>query len=381
MNSYDVIVLGTGGAGSAAAMHLARRGARVLGLDRFPGGHAFGSSHGETRIIRKAYFEHPDYVPLLHRAYELWRDLEASRGEQLYHEVGLVEIGPPDGIVVPGVLESNRQHHLHVEEISRGDFAKRSPGFVLPAGHEALFERQAGYLRVERCVLAHLAEAARCGAELRVGENVAEWRADSHGVSVRTDTDQYHAASLVITAGAWATTLLADLGIPLRVRRKHLHWYACQDVAYREDNGCPCFFYETPTGFFYGFPERDEQGLKVANHSGGTVVTDPLADDKSIEPDDQRLVEEFVRSHLPGVSMQPRRHDVCYYTMSPDEHFLVDRHPAHEHVVFAAGLSGHGFKFTSVLGELMAQLALHEPTNLPFEFLNCRRAGLHTKRL
>ncbi|MBP85320.1 MAG: N-methyl-L-tryptophan oxidase [Planctomycetaceae bacterium] len=381
MSSYDVIVLGTGGVGSAAAFHLAHRGARVLGLDRFPGGHANGSSHGETRIIRKAYFEHADYVPLLNRAYELWHELEDRIGQQLYREVGLIEAGPPDGLVVPSVLEAARQHNLSVEEVSRTDFNDRFSAFSLPEGDVAVFEQDAGFLFVEQCVLAHLDQAKQCGAELRTGESVVAWEASHQGVSVRTESDTFHAANLVITAGAWATDLLADLDVQLTIRRKHLDWYACDDPRYRADNGCPCFFFETPAGYFYGFPQLDEQGVKFADHTGGTEIEDPLTDDKSIDPADRQRVEAFVRSYLPSVSSTHVRHEVCYYTMSPDEHFVVDRHPEHENVAFAAGLSGHGFKFASVLGEVLADLALEASTFMPIAFLGCRRASLNVKRL
>ena len=376
MSTYDVIILGTGGVGSAATFHLARRGAKVLGLDRFPGGHDKGSSHGETRIIRKAYFEHPNYVPLLHRAYELWGDLEQRAAEKLYHEVGLIEIGPPDGVVVPGVLTSARQHQLRVDELTEQQVVERFPGLAMPAGCGAVFEQNAGYLMVERCVLAHLEQAAKCGAELRTGETILDWQATHRGVIVRTDKNSYSSQTLVITAGAWASDLLASLGIKLRVLRKHLHWYACNDPSYRVDHGCPAFFFETPAGYFYGFPQIDERGVKVADHTGGTEISAPLVDDKLTEPQDVRRVEQFLRNHLPGVSANPQQHAVCYYTMSPDEHFIVDRHPAHPNVVFAAGLSGHGFKFTSVLGEVLADLASDGATVLPIEFLSCQRAGV-----
>lgn len=376
MNTYDVIVLGTGGVGSAAAFHLAHRGARVLGLDRFPGGHANGSSHGETRIIRKAYFEHPDYVPLLHRAYELWHELEQRTGEQLFRQVGLIEGGPPDGKVVPGVLKAARQHQLAVEELSRTDVAQRFPAFTLPDDHVAVFEQDAGFLFVERCVLTYLSQARALSAELRTGESVVDWEATEHGVSVRTDSETYHAASLVITAGAWATKLLTGSGVPLKIRRKHLHWFACDDDRYTADGGCPAFFFETSAGCFYGFPQIDDQGVKVADHNVGTVIEDPLTDDKSPEPHVDVSIKEFLKSHLPGVSATRARHEVCYYTMTPDEHFVVDRHPRHSNVAFAAGLSGHGFKFASVLGDVLADLALTGSTSQPIEFLNCRRTAL-----
>lgn len=374
MNTFDVIVIGTGGVGSAAAFHCARRGARVLGLDRFPGGHDRGSSHGETRIIRKAYFEHPDYVPLLERAYTLWDDLEAMSGETLFRRVGIVEAGPAAGVIVHGVREAARLHGLDFDTLPGSDFGARLP-FALPAGDDAVFEADAGFLFVERSVLAHLHQAAAAGAALVADEAVVGWQADGDGVTVETTRQVYRAGKLVITAGAWAADLLADLAIPLTVRRKHLHWYACDDPRYRADAGCPCFFYETPDGLFYGFPDIGG-GVKVSEHSRGTDIADPLADSRAIEPDDRARVEAFVAEYLPGVSMTPLRHDVCYYTMTPDEHFIIDRHPRHANVAFAAGLSGHGYKFASVLGEILADLTLDGATRQPAGFLRLDRPGL-----
>ena len=373
---YDVIVLGTGGVGSAALFHLAKRGVRTLGLDRFPGGHDRGSSHGQTRVIRQAYFEHPDYVPLLRRAYELWADLEEDNAEQLFYRVGLLEAGPANGVVVSGVLRSAHEHGLDVARLSAADVSDQFPGFRIPADFEAVFEKNAGYLLVERCVLAHLRSAVTRGAETRSGETVIGWRGEGDGVAVETSGGTYHADRLVITAGAWAGTMLHDLGIRLRIVRKHLHWYATTDARYEPHKGCPTFMFEMPDGIYYGFPVLDDLGLKVAEHSGGREVTDPLTDDRSVEPEDRQRVESFLTRCLPGVSQQPTHHAVCYYTMSPDEHFIVDRHPQFPQVCFAAGLSGHGFKFTSVLGQVLADLALEGATTLPIEFLRHTRSGL-----
>ena len=376
MNRYDVIVLGTGGVGSATVLELARRGLRVLGLDRFPAGHDRGSSHGETRIIRKAYFEHPDYVPLLQRAYVLWRKLEAAYGKQLLFEAGLIEIGPPNGTVIPGVLECAAEHDLNVSLLDATDVAERYPGFIISPGAQVVYERDGGYLLVEQCVLAHLATAKAAGAELRTDQAVVSWTQENGGITVQTETDSWRADKLVITAGAWAKSLLADLNIPLRIVRKHVHWYHCDRPVYHQDQGCPVFFYEVDDSYFYGFPQIDARGVKVSEHSGGTVIEDPLTDDKSIEPADQERVEQFLLRHLPGVSSQPTDHGVCYYTLSPDEHFIVDQHPLYDRVSFAAGLSGHGFKFTGVLGEVLADLTCDGTTSLPIGFMRCDRPGL-----
>ena len=376
MSHLNAIVIGTGGVGSAAAFHLAERGAKVLGLDRFGAAHDRGSSHGQTRIIRQAYFEHPDYVPMAVRSYELWNQLAERAGQKLYHEVGLVQIGPPDGVVVPGVLEAARAHNLPVEHLSADEVHAQWPGFRVREGYAAAFERRAGYLRVEDCIRAHLDAARDCSAELRTGIEVRRWSADGHGVRVETDAGTFTADRLIITAGAWAGQLLADLGIRLEVRRKPLYWYACDDTRYEAAAGCPGFLFELPEGVFYGFSKIDALGVKVAEHSGGPVVDDPLTLDREVDLDDRQRVETFLAAHLPGVSLQMTNHSVCMYTMTPDEHFIVDRHPEHPNVVFAAGLSGHGFKFASTLGQSLADLTLAGHTDLPIGFLSLDRPGL-----
>lgn len=373
MSHYDVIVLGTGGVGSAAAYQLAKRGAKVLGIDRFPGGHDRGSSHGETRVIRQAYFEHPDYVPLLLRAYELWRELEQECGVDLLHQVGLLQVGSPEGLVVRGALDAARLHGLSVERLAADEIHHRFPGFRVPADNVGVFEPAAGYLKVERCVLAHLAAAKEHGAEFRFGLAGRTWTSQGDSVRIATEQGDFSAASAILTAGPWAPQMLAGLGVPLEVRRKHLYWFPSSDRRYHEDRGCPTYLYELPQGIFYGFPQIDDLGVKVAEHTGGACVQDPLTDPRELDPADLSRVEAFLADYLPGVGRPTHRRSVCFYTMSPDEHFLVDRSPSHPNVFFAAGLSGHGFKFTSVLGEALAELALDGRTRLPIGFLSLDR--------
>ena len=376
MAHYDAIVIGTGGVGSAALFHLARRGVRALGLDRFPPGHDRGSSHGATRIIRQAYFEHADYVPLLLRAYELWAELSERQGRPLYHETGLLEIGPAQGEVVPGVLASSKRHQLAIEDLTAREVFARWPGFRAPESYRAAFERRAGYLEVEACVLAHLEQASKMGAEVRTGAAVRRWRAEGPGVVVETDHDKFSAGALIIAAGAWAGQTLVDLGLRLEVRRKPLFWFEALETAYDPARGCPCFLFEMPTGIFYGMPQIDADGVKIAEHTGGAVVADPLEVNRDLEPAERRRVEEFAAACMPQVSHRMTRHAVCMYTMSPDAHFIVDRHPALPQVAFAAGLSGHGFKFTGVLGEALADLILDGATSLPVGFLAANRPAL-----
>jgi sarcosine oxidase len=379
MVGYDAIVLGVGGVGSAALVHLARRGLRVLGIDRFAPGHDRGSSHGQTRLIRQAYFEHPDYVPLVQRSFALWHELEQLAGETLYNQVGLLLVGPPNGEVLDGARASARLHGLPIEELSAPQVSARFPGFWVPDECEGIFESRAGYLLVERCVVAHADQAKRLGAELHVGEAIRGWRAAGAGVIVETDRATYRADRLVVAAGAWAGQLLGELGIPLEVLRKPLFWWQTRGDAYRVDRGCPGFLYDLSRGRFYGFPQIDSSGVKVAEHTGGAVVHDPLAVDREIDPAEQQRVAAFVDGCLSQATTQCTDHVVCMYTMTPDAHFVVDRHPEFPQVVFAAGLSGHGFKFTCVLGEILSQLALDGHTELPIGFLSASRPGLRTR--
>jgi len=373
MTTFDLLVIGCGGVGSAALAHAARRGVRVLGLDRFAPPHPYGSSHGETRIIRLAYFEHPNYVPLLRRAYDLWAALEQRTQRTLYTETGLLQLGPPDGQVVPGVLASAAEHQLAVESLTPREIRKKFPGFVVPDDWHGVLEQRAGYLAVEDCVAAHLEVAQADGAQLWSNCVVQSWRPAGSGVVVETDRGPLSARKLVITAGSWAGQLLADLGITLEVRRKPLFWYETSFPNFRQENRCPLFLHETPGGVFYGFPRIEGSGLKVAEHSGGDVVADPLHVDRTLKPADQARIESFLREYLPQPDWQFRQHTVCLYTLSPDLHFLVDQHPAYPQVVFAAGLSGHGFKFTSVLGEQLVERALAGAWTQPLEFLNLFR--------
>ena len=374
MSSYDVIVLGTGGVGSSVVFHLAERGARVLGLDRFPAGHDRGSSHGQTRMIRQAYYEHPDYVPLLKRAYPLWEELQQRRQEPLYHETGVIEVGPADGELVHGVLATAAEHDLPIELLEAGDAEDRWPGFRIPEAYQVIFEQRAGYLMVENCVRAYLDLAREGGAELQFGQQITGWEADGDSFRVHTQSDTFHAGQLVITMGSWAGPMLPGLGLEFTVLRKPLHWYPAERSLYHQDAGCPCFFYEIPEGHFYGFPTNGEGDLKVALHSGGARVSDPLHIDRDLDHQEQAVVEQFLETCLPGVTRSSSGHVVCMYTMAAGRFFVVDRLAQHPGVVIAAGLSGHGFKFTSVLGETLSQLLLDGRSALPIEFLSIENA-------
>jgi monomeric sarcosine oxidase len=386
MEHYDIIVLGIGGIGSAVLDQLAQRGLHAVGIDRFRPPHDRGSTHGHTRVIRQAYFEHSSYVPLLRESYRLWHELEERTGQHLYKEVGLIEIGPADGVVVPGVLRAATEHKLSVQSLTAKEINARWPGIHSAEGLVGVFESHAGYLLVEDCVAAHLAAAERAGAKLLMETTVRDWSATPREVRVQTDIGEIAAERLVITAGPWAGQLLADLSVPLSVSRKSLFWFATGSSQYDVAEGFPVFLFEVPVedsdsvekekgtpSIFYGFPQLDDRGVKMAEHGGGRLLKDPLTVDRSIDAEEQQRLINVARKWLPGVSPRVTDHAVCMYTMSPDEMFIVDRHPMHANVVFAAGLSGHGFKFAPVIGRALSEMALEGSTQLPIDFLSLRR--------
>ncbi|MFM8413774.1 MAG: N-methyl-L-tryptophan oxidase [Planctomycetota bacterium] len=375
MRHFDVVVAGLGGIGTAAACHLASRGCRTLGLDRFPIPHDRGSSHGQTRLIRRAYFEHPDYVPLLLRAYELWRDLEARTGGRLLVESGLLMAGPADSEAIAGAERAAAMHGLELEQLTAAEAIRRWPMFWLPEAWTALHEPRAGYLHVEACVTAHAAAAREAGATLETGVTVRGWRADGTGVVVETDRGTVAADRLVLTPGPWAGGLLHLPAVALTVLRKSLFWVRPPERrrAAFAPGALPCFALAAPHGFFYGFPQLDERGVKIAEHSGGRVVTDPLAVERGVDAEERDRIAAIIDRHLPSLGADVADHAACLYTMSADHHFVVGLHPAHERVVIAAGFSGHGFKFASVMGEALADLAVSGAARLPLSFLSPRR--------
>jgi sarcosine oxidase len=374
--NFDVIVIGVGGMGSAALFELARRGRKVLGLEQFPIGHDLGSSHGQTRIIRTAYYEHPAYVPLVRSAFERWYELEQRQGQQLLTECGLLSIGLPDGEMVRGLRTSAQEHHIPVEYLTADEVRRRFPQFRVGQEHVGVLEGSAGFLYVERCVLAHVHEAEKLGAVVRAQEPVVSWEATSRGVSVQTVRGHYTAAKLVITAGPWATHLLEALSAGLTVMRQVALWFATQDDRLFGRRAFPLYIVESPEGVYYGFPVIDSsEGMKTAQHYGAPELRRPADIDRTVRREDEEPVRRFLRQFLPQVDGPRRRASVCTYTLTPDRHFLIDRHPHHPNVALAAGFSGHGFKFSPVVGEILADLAENGRTNLPVEMFGLRRSA------
>ena len=344
--------------GGATAFHLARRGRRVLGLERFPAGHARGSSHGESRIIREIYFEHPHYVPLVRRAYELWHELERDSGERLLTTTGGLMIGPEHGRLVSGVLRSAAEHDIPHEVLTAEQVGVRFPGFELRGGAVAVVDPRAGFLDADACVRAHLEISARLGADLHFDERVTSWKSDGDGVLVETTRGRYSARSLVLSAGPWMTALLPDLALPLVVERQVLVWLEpSMHAEWYDAARCPIYLWEDAHGHMgYGFP-RLAQGVKAAVFHDGDIVPDADAIPRTVEPREIQRVRDALSHILPGVATGAFRDaKVCPFTNTPDTHFLIDFHPSFPNVLISSPCSGHGFKFASAIGELQADL-------------------------
>lgn len=380
-NSFDVIVVGAGSMGSAACCHLARRGVRVLGLEQFDVPNVLASHHGFSRMIRLAYFEHPDYVALLRRAYENWESLERESGQKLLHITGGLYLGRPDSELVSGSIEAARKYDLPHEVIDPRKLKNRFPQFQVPDGTVAFYETRAGFLMPEKVVAAQAMLAMQHGAEIHGHEKVLSWQADGGGVTVRTDRDEYRAGRVLFTSGAWTDRLVADLGVPLKVTRQVMAWFWPPRPRKLDSFALGTF----PSwamdleersrfrGVHYGFPMMpDNPGFKIALHwpadvcDPNTVVRTPL-------PGDEANVRDAIRRYIPDADGPLLALRVCLYTNSPDGHFILDRHPNHDNVVLAFGFSGHGFKFVSVIGEALADMAMHGRTSLPIGFLGLSR--------
>jgi monomeric sarcosine oxidase len=363
--SYDVIVLGLGGMGSAAAAHLAGRGQRVLGLERFGPAHDRGSSHGDTRIIRQSYFEDPAYVPLLLRAYELYERLARDSGSELMRLTGGLYFGSPESTVVGGSLRSAREWDLPHQVLDAGEIRRRFPVFTPGEDEVGLYEEAAGFVRPEATVTAHLTLAARRGAELRFEEPALEWTATpGGGVRVETASATYEAGALVVAPGAWAPSVLADLGVPLTVERQVLYWFAPQGGTGPFER-LPVYIHQDAAGEqVYGFPAIDgpDGGAKIAFFRRGTVVGDPLHLDRDVHADEAGYMAGYLQNLMPTLPGRLLRAVPCMYTTTPDEHFVIARR---DQVTVACGFSGHGFKFVPVVGEILADLAVDGATRHP----------------
>lgn len=373
MRPYDAIVVGLGAMGSATLYHLARRGWRVLGIEQSSPANALGSSHGDSRIIREMYFEHPLYVPLVQRAYELWRELESLTGKSLMTINGGLMIGPLDGAIVSGTLRSAAEHNLDHEVLSPEQTRKRYPAFELSDDLVAVVDPRAGYLDPEACVAAHIQLARAAGAEVRLDEGVLSWAPDGNGVRVRTSAGTYSGDHLVIAGGAWNNDLLRDLDLKLQVERQVVFWLdPIGDASMYAPDRFPIYAFEYKAGHIcYGFP-RLARGAKASVMHSGEISSTPADVRRSVDESEVDVLRTALQPVLPDLSRARVLEDTtCVFTNTSDHDFLIDFHPAYRQVLISSACSGHGFKFSSAIGELQADLLIDGVTRFdisPFRY-------------
>jgi len=370
---FDCIVIGVGGMGSSTLYNLAKRGRRVLGLEQFDIPHAEGSSHGVNRIIRLAYYEHPSYVPLLRRAYELWSEIESVTGEQLLYKTGSIDTAPSGHEVFEGSLESCLLHDIPHRVLNHVQINDQFPGYQLPPGHMGLLQEDGGFVLSERSIVAYANAAMSAGAEIHAREIVLGWEPDQGGVRVFTDRGEYTAERLVITAGAWTAgmiPILEDLAVP---ERQVLAWLQPLDGSLYTPEVFPVFNAYFDEGRYYGFPVFGIPGFKVGRYHHLEEVIDPDSEIKTVTGEDEAVLRSAVERYFPKANGTTMTLKTCMFTNTPDEHFIVDLLPGNTQVAVAAGFSGHGFKFASVIGEILADLAITGETEHNIDLLKIDR--------
>ncbi len=370
---FDCIVIGVGAMGSSTLYNLAKRGRRVLGLEQFDIPHAEGSSHGVNRIIRLAYYEHPSYVPLLRRAYELWSKIESIAGEQLIYKTGSIDTAPAGHEVFEGSLESCLLHDIPHRVLNHAQINEQFPGYQLPLGHMGILQQDGGFVLSERSIVAYANAAMSAGAEIHAREVVSAWEPDRGGVRVFTDSGEYTAQRLIITAGAWASgmiPILDGLAVP---ERQVLAWLQPIDGSLYTPDVFPVFNAYFDEGRYYGFPVFGIPGFKVGRYHHLEEIIDPDSTIKTVTAEDEAVLRSAVERYFPLANGTTMTLKTCMFTNTPDEHFIVDLLPGNTQVIVAAGFSGHGFKFASVIGEILSDLAINGETEHNIDLLKIDR--------
>ena len=375
MQHFDVIIVGAGSMGMAAGYYVAKQGVRTLLIDSHDPPHTMGSHHGDTRIIRHAYGEGKQYVPLALRSQELWRQLEQASGDKLFVQTGVLTAGPHNQPFIQEVKESAERYSLPLEILSPKEVHERWSGIQLPDDFSACLEPTSGVLYPEKCISAYRQLAVASGATLLTDTRVIALEPDGEGVIVQTANEHYRARKVLLSAGAWNPALLASLGlsVPLAPTRKTVAWFGADEELYSSDR-FPAFIFNLGDSSYYGFPSFDQTGVKIGRHDGGQVIDpDRLERTFGTYLSDEGDVRSFLETYMPQAAGPLCAGRVCIYTMTPDEHFVVDRHPDHPQIVIAAGFSGHGFKFASAIGEATSQWLVEGASTLDLSMFSLSR--------
>ncbi len=378
---FDMIVIGVGSMGSSTCYYLAQSGYKVLGIEQFDIAHEYGAHAGQSRIIRKAYFENSDYVPLLNRAYENWKTLEEETSTQLYFRTGLVYFGKPDHLLMQGVRQSASLYNIPLEKLTTSSTIKRFPQFKIPGDFETLFEPDAGFVRPEKAIQLYTEQAVKKGAEIHTNEKVLEWKKNRNGIVVITDKNIYRCNKLIVTAGGWTGKIIPGFSNKIKVTRQFVAWIKPGNWDDFTLNNFPCWLLadDTKPGCYYGFPILpanrfgEPTGLKLAHHHPA-LETDPDNVDRKMNANDEDDLKYVFDKYFHDVFESVLSYKICLYANSQDEDFIIDNLPGYEdHVTIACGFSGHGFKFVSVVGEILTHLAIEGKTKLPIGLLSAKR--------
>ncbi|MCX8277020.1 MAG: N-methyl-L-tryptophan oxidase [Dehalococcoidia bacterium] len=370
---FDSIVVGVGGMGSSAVYNLAKRGQKVLGIEKFDVPHSEGSSHGVNRIIRLAYYEDSSYVPLLRRAYEMWSEIETIAKEQLLYKTGSIDTAPSGHELFEGSLQSCLEHDIPHEILNYRQINERFPGYEMPPGHMGLYQQDGGFVLSERAIVAYVNAAVTEGATIQARETVLNWEPEADGVRVFTDRSEYTADRLVITAGAWTAGMLPSLEELAVPERQVLAWLQPEEPSLFTPEVFPVFSAFFEEGRYYGFPVFGIPGFKIGRYHHLEEVADPDHVERNVTQEDEDVLRAASARYFPKANGTIMTLKTCLFTNTPDEHFIIDTVPGYPQVAVAAGFSGHGFKFASVVGEILGDLSINGKTRHNIELLNIDR--------
>ncbi|MEK4563651.1 N-methyl-L-tryptophan oxidase [Alkalihalobacillus sp. FSL R5-0424] len=372
--SYDVIIIGGGSMGIAAAYYVAKSGCKVAVLDRDTIPNETGSHHGQTRMMRFGYSEGESYVPLVKHAYELWRELEQQSNRSLYVQTGALLMGEEGSDFLNEVLHSSTTHSLPHEVLTASDIHDRWPEITLPETFKGVLDTLAGFFLSEECVQAYKELALKLGVDIFEGETVMHVNPVAEGIDVISEQRTLHAGKVIVTAGAWTHKLLPELKMPIQPIRKTIAWFEPKAENAFDSSSFPCVVFNTSFGLYYAFPDYKGAGFKIGRHDGGQLVEpEELNRTFGAYEEDEPELRQLLDVHVPKAAGTLKRGAVCIYDQSPDEDFIIDWHPTDERIILAGGFSGHGFKFASVIGKLLSEMALDQPLTHPIESFKLSR--------
>jgi monomeric sarcosine oxidase len=373
MKTFELIIIGCGGIGSAALYYAAQMGLTTLCIEQYEQGHNRGATHGETRAFRKAYYDDMRYTPILKKAYTDWKTIEKRASQTLFVENGVLEIAEPNHQMITNSIACAKQYHIPIEILSNEALTTRFSDFYIPPNNIGILQAEAGFIYVDKCLKIFIESAKSHGATILFNEPVIGWKIDSQDIiHVKTRQGTFQGKHLIIAAGAWTPRLLPNLSIPVTFLQKKLVWTSIQNNSYSLNNEYPCFAYHLKEGVFYGFPQISSL-MKIARHSGGKQLISPEQNIEINDTEELNAIQQFISTYLPFASPIISKEASCIYDVTPDKQFIIDTHPTFKNVTYAVGLSGHAYKMANVMGEIVVDLAVKGTTEFDISFLSLKR--------